>query len=192
MNVKFSVTVFFLFTLCNLPSLPTIEAYYYGAGSCPVGMAGVGPPHKLNMSPTFNTEVATGTLLQGGFTVFVDSKALVPHSTTKVAINKNHVISIKAASSKVFRGFLIRLNLTNASALKPLSGATTVQVASVCQSYNAVGLTHTLNTTKVGVSGNLLLQRTGNVALDVTIVVKNRQKTSIYYYSGFTLNGVKG
>lgn len=177
--------------LCFLTSLPALQAYYYGAGGCIGGQAAVGPPHYKSVPPTYNTQVISGSLPQGGFQIILNSKVLTPGSTVNVVAGKSNIIAIKAGTDKIFRGFLIRLGTTASKALQPLSGSKNVQVAAVCPSYGAVGLTHTLNTTKVGVSGYLDVSTVGKLPLDVTIVVQNRQHKSIFYHSGFTLNFIK-
>lgn len=174
--------------LCMLASFPVMQAYYFGAGGCAGGTAAVGPPHFKNVYPTFNTQVMSGTLAQGGFQVILDSSVLTAGGTTGALAGKSHVISVKGGTGKVFKGFMIRLGIANANALLPISGSRFSQPNSYCTSTGAVGITHTNNITKSGISGTVLVSNVQKIPLDVTIVVQNRQKKSIFYYTRYYLN----
>jgi Tfp pilus tip-associated adhesin PilY1 len=97
---------------------------------------------------------------------------------------------VKAATSKFFRGFSLRLALKEPlfTGLTPLAGDSSTQSNYVCVGYGAVGITHTNNNTKTVAKGNLTIAKAAsNVPLDVIIVVQNRNKKSIYYYTEYKL-----
>ncbi len=169
-------------------SIPSSLAYYFGAGGCVAGAAGIGPPHLKAVAPTFNTQIVTGSLAVGGFKVSIDGVALKPGAVTKVAVKKSHTISVKAAASKIFRGFNFRLGITTATLVPFSKDVANIQPNYLCPSKHAVGLTHLNNNTKTVASGKLTVtSKASNVPLDVLIVVQNRNKKSIYYYSGYKL-----
>jgi hypothetical protein len=182
--MKLSSTVTNILLLVLAASTPVaLEAYYFGAGSCLAGEAGVGPPHGKGVSPTYNTQVTTGTLKTGGFTVSIDGAALTAGATTKAAIKKTHVVKVKG---KLFRGFNIRLGVPITTGLVPVKGDSNTQPNYICLAYKGVGITHTNNHTKTTTSGNMILTTAHTkVPLDITIVVQNQGKKSIYYYSRY-------
>jgi hypothetical protein len=167
-----------------LTSIPVaLEAYSFGAGSCLTGQAGTGPPHAKNNPPTYDTQVITGTLKTGGFTVSIDGTALTAGATFKAAMKKNHVVTVKGGS---FRGFSIHLDVPISTGLVPVSGDSNTQINVYCPGSQAVGITHTNKNTKTSAKGNMILTSAHTkVPLDVTIVVQNHGGISIYYYSQY-------
>jgi hypothetical protein len=150
-----------------------------------------GDPHR------FGTNVTTGPLAKGGFTVTLDSKPLTPGKYTNFLVGKPHKLEIKAAKPKYLRGFLFRLAggvdaAYTFEALAPYKGDTTAQFSIVCVEGLVGGVTHTSNSKKTSASANLTLDVVASyLPLDVTVVVQNRDGNSIFYYSWYWLNSVR-
>lgn len=185
-TMKFLLTVFTVF-YC---SLPTCEAYPFGAGGCAGGEAAVGAPHRIVAN------VTTGTIESGGFMVTLDSNPLTMGTPADFIAGEPHTLQIVALGSNIFRGFLFRLaggptGVAPMFNLAPLFGDTTAQYSIVCINDFAGGVTHTSNVTKTIASANLTFPIVGNgLNLDISIVVQNRYGVSIFYYSGYVLNSI--
>jgi hypothetical protein len=182
--MKYSLSIIKTLLVVLLASIPVaLEAYSFGAAGCAGGTAAIGPPHAKGASPTFNTQVINGTLKTGGFTVSIDGTALTAGATFKTTIKNTHVVTVKGS---LFRGFNIRLGVPISTGLVPLKGDSLTQTNFYCPGVQAVGITHTTNSNKTTTSGDMVLQSAKTkVPLDITIVVQNRNKKSIYYFSEY-------
>ena len=164
-----------------------------GAASCSGGEAAVGAQH-------FSGEVTTGSLSDSptGLKVLLDGKPLSETEPTDFSIGREYALNVQG--NDAFLGFLLRLgsgenNADTTDALYVAPENSVVQIASaVCVNGEGVGgLTHTNNLPKTGVAGTLQMDEVDtSMHLDVTVVIRNRNGVSTYYYSRYMLNAVEG
>lgn len=156
----------------------SIHAFPSGAGGCSGGQAAVEGAH-------LTTDAVTGFLSDGGFELVVnDQFSLDPDTLTSLEIGKPYSLSIR--SSGPFRGILIRME-GDGITVTPASG---FQEAAVCDGDGALGITHTENSDKTGLTsiGSFEVSSTQDLGVDVTIVVSNNgQDGSEYYYNPYLL-----
>lgn len=171
-----------------LLAIPPVYSYSFGAGGCNGGGPAVGGPHLSSPS--------SGSLATGGFQVTLDSTPLTPGTATSFVTGQDHVLTLKVNTASFFKGVLFRLGSTNGvtttSALAVQSGDSNLRLASeTCISEGVGGVTHTSNSQKVVATVTLRLNSVASaLPLDITVVVQNSGGSSVYYYSGFTLNAV--
>jgi len=165
-----------------------IHALPTGAGNCPGGRAAVGVTHLTG-------NVTEGTLEQGGIVVIVGDNVLSPTTVTQLPLGQDLYWSINA-TKRPMRGFLMRAEDRSDDGGKDTSQSLNgkedkhVQLATtVCVSaFGVGGVTHTNNNQKRSVSGTFRMDEVvKELQLDVTIVAKNRNGRSIFYYSGFVV-----
>jgi len=170
--------------ICVVPRIVTASPR--GAGGCTGGMAAVGASHLTA------TTVETGSLQDFGITLLLNGDPLDPATTHDIPIGMDHTWELAASSNDTaFRGFLLRLDggtegINTTAALSGKGGR--VQIAeTVCVETEGVGgVTHTSRKLQTSVSGKLRLDELSeDMNLDVTVVARNRNDVSIFYYSAF-------
>jgi hypothetical protein len=175
-------------SLLLLSSLQVARSYPSQAGWCPGGLPAVAGPHVDQ-----DKSLTTGSIADGDLSVVIDRTTSLEasigdqSSSAVLQTGRDYEIRIVAGSSR-YRGFLIRLEATEASvntsmALIPRNLS---QAAAVCFSP-AVGISHYDRDLKNFASGILRLDEPGSVSLDVTVVKENSNLVSSYFYSAYSV-----
>jgi hypothetical protein len=136
-----------------------------------------------------NEPIVTGSLADGGFTVFVDQDTLT--DTMDIAMNTAYLIYV--GNAPTFRGALLRFASTSgtdgAFTLEPDDSGTAAAAACNTVGDGVLGLTHVDSEPKFAMTGVLKANTVGSIALDITVVISNNNVNgSSYYYSPYTLN----
>lgn len=166
-----------------------IHALPSGAANCAGGRAAVGVTHMQG-------SVTEGTLEKGGIQVSIGDTLLVAGEVVQIPANRDLSWNLNA-TKRPLRGFLIRAEDSAGKADTTLALSAQdedAQVAhTVClNAFNVGGVTHTNNNQKRTIAGHFRLDEVVDaLQLDVTIVIKNRNGNSVYYYSGYTVQVVK-
>jgi hypothetical protein len=161
-----------------------------GAGNCVGGHAAVGASH-------LSGNVKNDTLERGGITLTIGNTLLQVGTVARLPAQQDLRWNL-TSTKRPFRGFLIRAEDASVANAVDTTGALSqldehAQVAeTVCVSaFNVGGVTHTNNNQKRSVTGIFRSDEpVDELQLDVTIVVKNRNGNSIYYYTGYLVSVV--
>lgn len=162
-----------------------------GAGNCVGGTAAVGVTHLQG-------DVTEGSLEDGGLTLSIGDQVLTVGETIKLPFGED-LQWVLNATERPLRGFLIRGEDRSDDAPADTTAAFASvdrksQVAeTVCvNAFNVGGVTHTNNNQKRFVKGTFRMdQRVREIQIDVTVVMKNRNGQSVFYYSAFLVSLVK-
>jgi hypothetical protein len=176
-----SATTGLFCVVIGLLSSSSIHAFPSGAGGCDGGMAAVEGAH-------LTANAVTGTLADGGFDLIVNGQfKLEPSTLTSLELDKEYKLSIQGSGP--FRGILIRMEGEGIT----MTPESDFQLASVCDSEGAVGITHTDSSDKSELTpiGSFVVTTAQDLQVDVTIVVSNNgQDGSEYYYNSYLLETV--
>lgn len=163
------------------------NAFETGAGSCDAGI-------PLKGSHILNEQLGGGPLSDKGFQVHLNGSPLDSESQNDVPLSNDHELKLVAsATDTFFRGFLIRIEgdgVDTTDYLDAPEGDENISVASLCVLVEDVGgVSHTNNGEKTEATAILRLPEVAmNLAMDVTMVVQNRDGAAEWYNSRFILN----
>lgn len=187
--------------LVLLAALNGVTASPTGAMLCPADIPAVGGSHLLESST-----ITTGTLDEGGFQLSLaylgEAVILTSDVANEFTAGQDYTLTLTATSDeKPIRGFLIRLGssaetaVDTIDALMPVEADANAQIAeTVCvANENVGGVTHIDNLDKSSVSVTLNLDTpANNLPMDVTVVVRNRDGVSEYYFQHYSVTAVAG
>ena len=170
-----------------------VNGFQFGPGSCDSGVPVQGN-HILYQ------QVGGGQLSDNGFEVRLNGDALQPGATRNVpVISEDYELTLATTiGGTFFRGFLIRIEgqdgVDTTEFLNVPDGAQDmVQVLPLCVNLEEVGgVGHTNNDQKTDITSLLrLAENAGNLTMDVTMVVQNRDDVSEWYNSRDFLNAIQ-
>jgi hypothetical protein len=189
-----SESVFFGVRTMKLPShllviagltsqLACTQAFSTGAGGCNGGIAAVEGLH-LGQGTT-----NTGTLADGGLTLFVDDVQVDTSNTILLEVSATSSIFISGTND--YKGVLYRLQSTDGSDATGMitvsDGDADTQLSDKCVAPVA-GVTHTNANEKNNVPATLNTgDEPASYLLDVTVVVANSGDVSEYYFTQYTI-----
>jgi hypothetical protein len=159
-----------------------------GAVGCEEGRAAVSGLHTSTLS-----KVLTGPLSQDDIEFQINGFPLQEGVPFQIDIGADNIWRIITAGT-FFRGFLVRLgrgdgNVDTRDSLNSTTSTGQLATAACQSSFLVGGVTHNSNGLKNLEEGLLTVDLPSqNMALDVTVVIQNRDGVSIYYYSGFIIH----
>jgi hypothetical protein len=186
--------LFALLTLLLGAFSSIVHASPTGASGCVGGAAAVGNAH-LNVA-----NVKEGTLDDGGIIFTIGDYVLANGSAVQLPVGQNLTWQLNA-TKKQMRGFLVRAeDLSDDNAVdttvafmepqRPRDGFKVAETVCIA-TYSVGGVTHVGNKKKKSVSGVFRMDEVvDELQLDVTVVIKNRDNSSVFYYSGFVVSMV--
>lgn len=164
------------------------QSFTTGVGSCDAGI-------PLQGTHLLNEQLGGGPLSNKGFQVRLNGAALDSESRNDVSVsNEGHELKLVAAATDTFfRGFLIRIEgegVDTTDYLDAPEGDDNIRVVSLCVLIKEVGgVSHTNNSEKTEATALLRLpEPAAELAMDVTMVVSNRDGAAEWYNSRFILN----
>lgn len=182
-----------IWLICNVH---TVNAFSTGAGACPRGGSAVDGYH-VNDNDGYrivveqNLENSNIELLMNHIPIFPDELNM----ELKTLIEYDLTINVTNSRTS-FKGALIRVELLNNGQLDqplfeliPIDNDTNGSTISaiVCETPSQ-GITHSSNSDKTSMSGKVTFFAPGTVVIDVTIVIVNDKKQSIYAHDLYYLN----
>ena len=140
-------------------------------------------------------DVTEGSLEEGGLVMSIGNQVLRMGEVAKLPVGED-LQWVLNATDRPLRGFLIRGEDRSDDAPADTTDAFVStdrksQVAeTVCISaFNVGGVTHSNNNQKRFVQGTFrMYQPVQELQIDVTVVMKNRNKESVFYYNGFVVS----
>lgn len=172
----------------NLPRVASAPTF---ASGCASGLPAVMGPHLSFLTTTnaLQQKGANGTLAAGATVFSMNGAKLEPDRLTYFHSGKDILFQVEVYQ-KAFRGLLIRVEAPDGVDTTNVirTDDKLFQDASVCadETGNVVGLCHTDPSDKRQVNGTIRFDEMAeNVKIDITIVFRNNNATSVFAYNSF-------
>jgi Reeler domain len=175
--------------LLFVSTIQSIHGYSTGAGSCNAGYTALGGFH---IDDSAHQQTLNLTLSQLELDVKVGDMSYSANSRIVVVTNTVYTISLQTRTPDAFfRGALIRLEtLTNQDMSGSFEPEENLGVVSSCPLPSVIGASHINNDMKTQASATFIMDKPGDIIMDITIVVANTAAISMFGYGTFTMEVV--